>query len=267
MRIEVFNSLQQCAIAIADLHIAYLETWYHIAAMLSCRYSGPGSRHYARRLASAQRILGILQSEGVDGLPPLPLVPYAMSMSTTMIYRAFRDGQRDINATHHDLRSCCEALDTLSLRWTTAKGIAKLAKRLLKMLHSSTSVQRPSSRPSVDPHLPQNSGNVTTGLAADDGLIPAGGGVQNAGTSMHANEQTLQHMDSSYTHMDRAFAELFDYSMPNVFRGPANLDYFMPNDEEGSTGSDFHFPAYLSPDVDFGYPVVPGFGDETGDAT
>ena len=61
-------------------------------------------------------------------------------------------------------------------------------------------------------------------------------------------------MDASYSHMDRAFAELF-------FRGPANLDYFMPNDDDGSTGSDFQFPAYFSPEVEFGYPIIPGFNE------
>ncbi|KAK2032531.1 hypothetical protein LX32DRAFT_555332, partial [Colletotrichum zoysiae] len=111
-------------------HRSYLHIWYHIAAMLSCRYSGPGSVQYTRRLASADCVLNIITQETADGLPPLPLVPYAMSMSTTVIYRALRDGERLPERAYDDLEACSRNLETLSLVWSSARGVAKLVKRL-----------------------------------------------------------------------------------------------------------------------------------------
>ena len=110
--------------------------------MLSCRFSGPGTTPYNRRLASADRILQIVHQERHDNLPPLPLVPYAMAMSTTMIYRALRDGQREIVSACNDLRMCCDALNSLSRRWTVVRGVAKLANRLWKVLSVSFSAQQ-----------------------------------------------------------------------------------------------------------------------------
>ncbi|KAJ4144999.1 hypothetical protein LMH87_003864 [Akanthomyces muscarius] len=80
------------------MHKCYFEIWYHVAAMLSCRFSGPGTVPYRRRLASADAILLIASEQGADALPPLPLIPYAVSLSTTMIYRALRDGQRQVDS-------------------------------------------------------------------------------------------------------------------------------------------------------------------------
>ncbi|BCS23927.1 fungal specific transcription factor domain-containing protein [Aspergillus puulaauensis] len=110
-------------------HKAYLETWYHASSMLSCRYSGPRSPQYTRRLASADRIVHIITETGNEGLglPPLPLVPYAVSMATTVVYRAWRDKVRDLHSTYAGLCLCCEALEALSLVWTGARSVASLA--------------------------------------------------------------------------------------------------------------------------------------------
>ncbi|KAE8841247.1 hypothetical protein HRS9122_05373 [Pyrenophora teres f. teres] len=50
-------------------HRVYLETWYHVAAMLSCRYSGPGTIQYSRRFTSAHRVLDLVSNEGIDAFP------------------------------------------------------------------------------------------------------------------------------------------------------------------------------------------------------
>lgn len=94
--------------------------------MLSCRYNGPGSAQYTRRLASADRIVHIISETGL-GLPPLPLVPYAVSMATTVVYRAWRDKVRDLHSTYTGLCLCCEALEDLSRLWRGARSVASLA--------------------------------------------------------------------------------------------------------------------------------------------
>lgn len=250
--------------------------------MLSCRYSGPGTPHYTRRLASADCILAIVSQEGNDDLPPLPLIPYAVSMSTTMVYRAFRDGQRDPQAAYEDLKSCCHALDSLSQRWTSAKGIARLAKRLLKVLSRSgvmnghrvnngEHLQR-GVHPVVVPYTPESddrrpaavapspNNNRAPGMPSSD---TAAQGDQPGNTSINPPfnpVENWQAIDASYSQLDRAFGELFDYGMPNVFRDPTTLDFLASNEEASSTGSDFQIPDYFSPDLDFGYTSVGGNG-------
>lgn len=266
----------------------YLEIWFHVATMLSCRYSGPGSPHYNRRLASADRILAIASCEGSDGLPPLPLIPYAVSMSTTMIYRAFRDAQRGSGPAYDDLGSCCSVLDSLSQRWTSAKGISRLAKRLLKVLRRDGTMQtrqqsvvEPTRSSSCSPRAAasvldecKSSRPADNDKTSGDNTLETGG--PGPGPS-HVNRpsrdsqlpnvdgevpfqpiENWQAIDASYLQLDRAFGELFDYGMPNVFRDPTTWEYLVPNEEASSVGSDFHMPTYFSPpDMDFGYSGPP----------
>ncbi|KAL4883919.1 hypothetical protein BJY04DRAFT_215811 [Aspergillus karnatakaensis] len=111
-------------------HKAYLKIWYHVAAMLTSRYSDPQSIQYNRRLKSAYEILDIFVQENYQSLPPLPLLPYAISMSTTVIYRAWRDGERDLNDTYKNLGMCCSVLEGLEQVWRSARNMALLAVNL-----------------------------------------------------------------------------------------------------------------------------------------
>jgi hypothetical protein len=123
-------------------HKIYIEIWYHVAAMLSCRFSGPGSAIYDRRLSSADRVPQILSQERHQDLPPLPLIPYAVAMSTTVIYRALRNQARSFDAAQKDLKACCDVLTTLGRQWPRAKRVAALVHRLLTDLKPAEPAQR-----------------------------------------------------------------------------------------------------------------------------
>ncbi|KAE9573446.1 hypothetical protein CGMCC3_g10265 [Colletotrichum fructicola] len=232
-------------------HASYLEIWYHVAAMLSCRYSGPGSLQYNRRLASAGGVLEIISKEGSDRLPPLPLVPYAVSMATTVIYRALRDGQRDPETACEDLSLCCKALDVLSERWTTVKGVARLAKRLLRFIQRSLREEQPQCT-CLGPAVPDRgtlavaSRNGLSNSAPDGGNAPSSARSQlnAAPDSLHRNQSIDKDLggiseaqlqtstgdlwdqgDVSYLQLDRAFYDMFDDGMPDIFRDPATWDF------------------------------------------
>jgi hypothetical protein len=250
-------------------HQGYLEIWYHVAAMLSCRYSGPGSVHYNRRLSSADRILQIISNGGHESLPPLPLVPYAMSMSTTVIYRALRDDQRDIDTAYMHLSVCCDALDDLSQRWTSATGVARLASKLTKRLWTLTKNGATNRSSSMSNGLSRINHLPSTETSTDD-VQPCVGLGQRVSHShepartsigvqetMHANmgvhtahlshnSQDFQRQlieafpetDVSFFHIDRAFHDLFDYGMPHIFRDPSTWEILQAtSDEEGFVGS------------------------------
>ncbi|CCF39573.1 hypothetical protein CH063_00030 [Colletotrichum higginsianum] len=250
-------------------HRSYLQLWYHIAAMLSCRYSGPGSVQYARRLTSADCVLGIITQEGPDGLPPLPLVPYAMSMSTTVIYRALRDGERLPEAAYKDLEECSHNLDVLSQLWTSAKGVAKLVRKLRRYTIPDTLSRRPSesnaanrtrrrSGPDSREQRPSACGTPMSGAHRRDqgfgGLqppaLPMSGSaldrdvLEREGSQDNEVPLRSQHdeiwMDTHtppYLEIDRAFYDFFDYGMPSIFRDPATLDFLQGDGYQGTLPS------------------------------
>ncbi|KAL0932486.1 uncharacterized protein CTRU02_213439 [Colletotrichum truncatum] len=239
-------------------HAAYLEIWYHVAAMLSCRYSGPGRPQYSRRLASADRVISIISQEGSERLPPLPLIPYAISMATTVIYRALRDERRNTSKACEDLGLCCNALEILSERWTSVKGVARLAKRLLRFIDRGiTQVQLGDkneclcrdcgshgtavSAVSRPLEIAPEGRNETVHILQPTTPIPC---LVDSSQTLHQEngagiDQLVQlqpgdsweNFDVSYTQLDRAFHDMFDDGMPDVFRDPAAWDFIeVPNE-------------------------------------
>lgn len=226
--------------------------------MLSCRYSGPGSIQYNRRLKSAEFVLNIISDEGPDNLPSLPLVPYSLSMSTTVIYRAFRDGVRDPTVVHKDLEICCNNLDSLSQRWTSARGVAKLARRLRRFTNPAT-FNGPLVNTDDSTHRHHGPERMS-GTGTDGGLIisqdrdsgtpifessiisvsslvqPCESPGQDKGADTHNPQgqitDTWTSTDMSYLHLDRAFCDFFDYGMPSVFRDAAMWDFLQAETDQ-----------------------------------
>ena len=262
--------------------IAYLEIWYHVAAMLSCRYSGPGSVQYNRRLASAGRIIDLTSCNKGQNLPPLPLVPYAMSMALTVIYRALRDNQHDTKTAYDNLLVCCNALEAMSKLWTSTKNVVQLAKRLLKLINKTGAMKSRHPDNSND-HLRRGSeAGPSTVTAADDSStirhradngcsnteeianVPPGASqthkaVQN-GDAARWDERTQQsnkmwlESETSHFQPDRAIFDLFDDSLPIAFQDPATLDYIHFSMNENSYSSNnFQFCSnFASPDLEYG---------------
>lgn len=227
-------------------HKGYLEIWYHVAAVLSCRYSGPGTLHYSRRLSSSDRILAIMTDCDHESLPPLPLIPYAASMSTTVIYRAFRDGERDVDATLRDLHRCYDALEGLSRQWTNIRGVLKMVKRLCKHVRASTlNTERYGSNTanqtprmvlrangttgSVNQSITDNGTMQRTQPLPTDALALAGVPLENAGPAPAETTESWSESgwgpDVSNFQLDWAIQDMFDYGMPNVFRDPMTWNY------------------------------------------
>ncbi|KAK4508668.1 hypothetical protein PRZ48_002407 [Zasmidium cellare] len=102
---------------------------------------------YLRRLSSAEQVITILRDKAYANLPPLPLVPYVLSVATIVVYRSVIDRQRSAQDVLLAMKDCCDALDGLSRLWTSAAGFVKIAKWLFKQLvlyrPSHDNIQRP----------------------------------------------------------------------------------------------------------------------------
>ncbi|CAK7204895.1 hypothetical protein SEUCBS139899_007657 [Sporothrix eucalyptigena] len=248
-------------------HRAYLEIWYCVAAMLSCRYSGPGSAPYQRRFNAAMRVLDLITDGKHESLPPLPLVPYAMSMSTTIVYRALRDKQIDSMTAQRDMALCCEALDGMARLWTSVAGVAKLARRLLRLLGRPETSDNGTEQPRQVPQLAVETSQLqqlaevaelqstVSNTSSTSTIVPPTTWqaypdlthyVPNGPPTMDFETQLSADWDASpgtYPQFDAAFHDLFDFAMPTGFREHEAWAFFpttcTTNCDGSSTASEF----------------------------
>jgi hypothetical protein len=73
---------------------------------------------------------------------PIPLIPYAISLSLTVAYRGLRDHSSDTEATASALANRAAMLESLSGRWWTADAMAKLGRKALKSMQNPVGVKR-----------------------------------------------------------------------------------------------------------------------------
>jgi hypothetical protein len=73
---------------------------------------------------------------------PIPLIPYAISLSLTVAYRGLRDHSSDTEATASALSNRAAMLESLSGRWWTADAMAKLGRKALKSMQNPVGVKR-----------------------------------------------------------------------------------------------------------------------------
>lgn len=209
--------------------------------MLSCRYSGPACPPYQRRLESADRVLAIMTDADRPDPLPLPLIPYAVSISTCVIYRALRDGARESVTAYRDLEVCCDVLESLSDRWTSTRGICKLARKLCSipradigrkpsgsdgdgLSRSDIRVSRnQAGRPNrlEDGCMADEASPGMSGNGANYGSLPAGQAPADVQSTLDFPQSAPEYADDSFVNLDRAFSDIFDFSLPTGFGDPA----------------------------------------------
>lgn len=167
-----------------------LEVCYNIIGILSCRAGGPQSRSYHRRITSADRIQKLTTGGLKAHLPPLPLVPYAISLSLTVAYRGLRDSHSDPVKTQSDLAARCDILESLHKTWWTADAMAKLGRKALKSLE-----QARQSDDGSDPRKSSTSLNIGDELEAEVAPCKYGpfNGPKKAPKTQQASRPTNDH--------------------------------------------------------------------------
>lgn len=83
---------------------------------------------YVRQSLSATRVIHLLNAEPPERLPPLPLVPYALSVALSVVYRHFRSRRLKvhINRATEELKQCVTLLNRLRYAWWSAGTMADL---------------------------------------------------------------------------------------------------------------------------------------------
>lgn len=125
--------------------LSMLELFHHCVAMWAYRARSindpiPSTPSYVRQSLACVRTISILTKECPENLPPLPVVPYAVSLSTAVSYRAFRQTKL---ASHRkrskeDLEACCKILERMRDSWWSAGAMADLGTAALKNAEGPT---------------------------------------------------------------------------------------------------------------------------------
>ena len=117
---------------------ASLETFYHAVSILSCRLRtinihSDSNISYLRQCNSAQQIVSIMQLKLHSCLAPLPIIPYAVSLSLSVAYRQLRQTRLETTKelAKHQVEMCAKVLEELSSTWWSASSMAKLARKAL----------------------------------------------------------------------------------------------------------------------------------------
>ncbi|KAJ9649482.1 hypothetical protein H2199_000257 [Coniosporium tulheliwenetii] len=153
--------------------------------MASCNYRSihdpvRSTPSYIRQSLSAVRVISILSSESPEYLPPLPIIPYALSLAMSVAYRQFRQSKLQVhkNRAKEDLNTCCVLLNRLRTAWWSAGAMADLGTAALAKADKAsrtkitkrTSAPASAHQPGADPGLGRNE----RASGADNHLLSSG---------------------------------------------------------------------------------------------
>lgn len=234
-----------------------LEIFYHVVAILACRAGDATTLSYQRRATAAARLQEIVAARDTElHIPPLPLVPYAVSLSLTVAYRLLRDSKSsaEIRSAKADLSRRCEVLEKLSARWSSAAAMAKLGRKALNSIErpflDDTAHLARMIEEAVAPCKPL--ANQVQAIGADSKTLKQTGlDVLSSAAEAHANtnqhrqpstsitideiynpnvvngqvhennfEPALDQQLSNFDDLDALFGDFVDLSMPTLFQDP-----------------------------------------------
>lgn len=226
--------------------------YYQAVAILSCRSRmhdrSQDSNSSIRQGLAAVRIHSIVATECAQDLPPLPIIPYALSLSMSVSYQQFRSSRliTHFNRAKASLEACCSLLESMSIYWYSAEAMARLGRRALHEINvAKPSLQRsqgqgvqrlmdPGSVPSASNAVTHAS---TTQLATDNhspgvsGRAPAPVAPQGDPVELPADLQRVQeNRQGALEDIDVLFGDFLDLSLPTNFWDPVFL-----TEENGST--------------------------------
>lgn len=152
--------------------MSLLSLFHHAMCMashksLSINAPVKSTPSYVRQSLSATRVISLLTAEAPEMLPPLPIVPYALSLALSVVYRHFRSRRLKvhINRATDELRQCVKLLNRLRNSWWSAGTMADIGIAVLNNANRSTrtantAVNTPAPAPSNGQHETGNGHGV-----------------------------------------------------------------------------------------------------------
>ncbi|KAJ5419466.1 uncharacterized protein N7487_003016 [Penicillium crustosum] len=133
--------------------------------MLSCRYSTPGTIPYERRFRSAERVQQLTSCGRHATLPPFPMVPYAISLSLSVTWRALKDCPQAVDDLMSGITLLQDTLQELGKWSPKAAEMSRLGHKLMRALRA----------PAANSTTPVLKANDHQQLASSQRLLEDGG--------------------------------------------------------------------------------------------
>jgi hypothetical protein len=149
-----------------------------MAAHKSLSINAPvkSSPSYVRQSLSATRVIHLLNAESPELLPPLPIVPYALGVALSVVYRHFRSRRLKVhvNRATEELKQCVRLLDRLRNSWWSAGTMADLGRAVLSNAAGRTTnaANTPAPIP-AEPRMTEPKTEPPTPTASHNGNIPS----------------------------------------------------------------------------------------------
>lgn len=164
---------------------------------------------YVRQSLSATRVIHLLNAESPELLPPLPIVPYALGVALSVVYRHFRSRRLKVhvNRATEELKQCVRLLDRLRNAWWSAGTTADLGRAVLSNAagRSTNAVNTPVPVPAelrrMEPKTETPAPQSSHGQQQQHQTNFASHWPQNPETPIDPRLQQQQHQHQSHTPM------------------------------------------------------------------
>ncbi|CAG7917445.1 unnamed protein product [Penicillium olsonii] len=209
--------------------LGFLELYYHSVAILSCRYkptdSIDGRLSSVRQGLAAVRIHSIVASECADSLPPLPVVPYSITLSMGVSYRQLRSSKliTHLDRAKASLEACCSLLEHISPYWYSAEAMARLGQKALHQIQGQTTQSKSEAR---------GAGALeTVHVAPHEDTVPAkrqrtnSGPVSPPDIALDTLPAPMDMPVDGFADIDTLFGEFLDLSLPTNFWDPIFMEH------------------------------------------
>lgn len=137
-----------------------LSLYHHAMCMashksLSINNPVKSTPSYVRQSLSATRVISLLNTESPELLPPLPIVPHALSVALSVVYRHFRQRRLKVHIDRAtaELKQCVVLLNRLRGAWWSAGTMADLGTAAL--LNADRNTRAANTPAAVTEHNPQ----------------------------------------------------------------------------------------------------------------
>ncbi|KAF2828455.1 hypothetical protein CC86DRAFT_465275 [Ophiobolus disseminans] len=160
--------------------MSFLSVFHHTMCMashksLSINAPVKSSPSYVRQSLSATRVIHLLNAESPAFLPPLPIVPYALGVALSVVYRHFRSRRLKVhvNRATEELRQCVYLLEGLRNKWWSAGTMADLGNAVLNNAagRATNAVNTPATVP-AELRQPEPKPEPPTPTATHNGTLP-----------------------------------------------------------------------------------------------
>lgn len=182
---------------------------------------------YVRQSLCSYELTRLMSSRLYSSLNPLPILPYAISLSLSVAYQRIRQSQlqHQQEDAREDFRTCCEVLQKLRRCWSSADVIGVISKKVLDQLNKTADLS--SFRVGRFSEGRESPGICTASLVKPHTIIDDPDDVDG---NAHQNSTATQNPDATAMAAQHGF-ELFEgvddifqtYMDPNY---PVNLDDF-----------------------------------------